>query len=259
MWNCADAPKEVTVKLRFAFLCPIVLLVACNDTHRTLTAPSSVEGPGQPSAPTHRLSGMVRASGVPVSGAEIAELQTNDVNECFTPEVLSGTTSDANGSYELQAVKDSSSTVWASWVRAYKPGYFTNFQRPRLSTDTQIDFTLDPWVHISLGQVTRGTVRAGDAFCYGNSYGVPGLCHRFALTVPSSGTLEVTLAWPSVRPDVVLDVVRPGGNPCAEFSWPGASRHDLRVPVDGGSTYEIRVVDDGRASPLDYELSTALR
>ena len=251
------------MKLMFACLCPIVLL-GCNDSQGALTAPSPVEGQGQPpisnqpSALTHRLSGVVTAAGVPVSGAEVAELQTVYGDDCFTPHELSSTASDASGSYALP-VRDSSSSVWASWVRAYKPGYFTNFQRPRVSRDAQLDFTLDPWVHISLGEVVRGTVHAGDAFCYGNSYGVPGLCHRFALTVRSAGTLEVTLTWPTIRPDVVLDVVRPGGIPCAEFSWPGGSRHALKVPADAGSTFEIRVVDDGAASPLNYELTTVLR
>ena len=247
------------MKLMFACLCTIALLAACNDSQGALTAPSSVERPSQPSDLTHRLSGVVTAAGVPVSGAEVAELQTVYGDDCFTPDELSRTTSDASGSYTLPAVRDASSSVWASWVRAYKPGYFTNFQRPLVSRDTQLDFTLDPWVYISLGEVVRGTVHAGDAFCYGNSYGVPGLCHRFALTVRSAGTLEVTLTWPSIRPDVVLDVVRPGGIPCAEFSWPGGSRHELRIPADAGSTYEIRVVDDGSASPLNYELTTVLR
>jgi hypothetical protein len=122
----------------------------------------------------------------------------------------------------------------------------------------RLDFALDPWTYIVLGAVIRGVVNAGDTVCRGNSYGLPGFCDRFALSVPSAGTLEVTLTWPTSRPDVVLDVVRPGGNPCALFSWPGATHHAVKIPAAAGSTYEIRVVDDGNASPLNYELTTAL-
>jgi hypothetical protein len=122
----------------------------------------------------------------------------------------------------------------------------------------RFDFVLDPWTYIPLGTAIHGVVNAGDAVCHGNSYGLPGFCDRFALAVPSSGMLDVTLTWPTTRPDVVLDVVRPRGNPCALFSWPGATHHTVRIPVEAGLTYEIRVVDDGSASPLNYELTTAL-
>jgi hypothetical protein len=140
-----------------------------------------------------------------------------------------------------------SSLAWAPGDRVLT----TNHEHPGVLGPLQA-------LHDRLG-VEVEVVDVGDAFCYGNSYGVPGHCHRFALTVRSPGTLEVTLIWPNSRPDVVLDVVRPGGLPCAKFSWPGGSRHELAMPADAGSTYEIRVVDDGRASPLNYELTTVLR
>ena len=242
-------------------LTALLSLAACGSQN-VATAPSSIpaSGPAQRlvTPQTHTLSGMVTAKGVPVAGAGIAELQTVYGDDCFIPHELSSTTSDATGSYTLPAVLDSSTSMWASWVRASKPGYFTDFERPRVSQDMRLDFVLDPWTYISLGTVIDGIVNAGDAVCRGNSYGLPGFCDRFALTVPSSGVLDVTLTWPTNRPDVVLDVVRPVGNPCALFSWPGATHHTVRIPVEAGSTYEIRVVDDGRASPLDYELRTEL-
>jgi hypothetical protein len=253
--------EEATVNRMFAAL-GVLLLTACDSRQNALTGPSSASSPAsaphQSPARNHRLFGLVTTGGMPVAGAQIAELQTVYGDDCFTPHELSATSSDASGSYTLPAVIDSSSSTWASWVRAYKPGYFTDFQRPRVAHDMQLDFVLDPWTHISLGHVVRATVNPGDAVCHGNSYGLPGFCHRFALTVPSAGTLEVRLMWPKVRPDVVLDVVRPGGNACALFSWPGGIRHSLRLPATAGSTYEIRVVDDGAASPLNYELTTSL-
>jgi hypothetical protein len=248
------------MKTTFAPLCAMALIIGCNDSRSLATGPTAVSGsdPIATAPATHALSGVITAAGVPVSGVEVAELETVYGDDCFNPRELRETTPDGAGSYRLSDVSDSGATMWASWVRASKSGYFTNFQRPRVSRDMTLDFALDPWVFIPLGEVVRGTVNAGDAFCYGNSYGVPGLCHRFALAIRSTGTLEVTLTWTNTRPDVVLDVVRPGGQPCALFSWPGASRHSLRIPVEAGSTYEIRVVDDGSASPLSYELTTTL-
>ena len=93
--------------------------------------------------------------------------------------------------------------MWASWLRAYQPGYFVDFQRPRVGGDMRLDFVLDPWKYISLGDVVRGIVNSGDRPCHGNWYGLPGFCHRFALRVPSTGTLAVTLTWGVTRPDVV--------------------------------------------------------
>lgn len=244
-------------------LASLLPLAGCGGTQNAVTVPSPLPAQALAQSPasarTHMLSGTVTAAGVAVAGAAIAELQTVYGDDCFTPRELSSTTSDPGGSYVLPAVIDSSTSTWATWMRAHKPGYFTDFQRPRVSQDMRLDFVLDPWTYVALGSVVHGTVTAGDTVCRGNSYGLPGFCDRFALAVSSAGTLEVTLAWPATRPDVVLDVVRPAGNPCALFSWPGATRHTVRIPVEAGSTYEIRVVDDGNASPLNYELTTALK
>ena len=250
--------------MRAMFVCLTALLplAACGGSQNVATAPSSVAASGPVrslvSARTHTLSGMVTAGGVPVAGAAVAEIQTVYGDDCFTPRELSSTTSDASGLYTLPAVLDSSTSMWASWVRATVPGYFTDFQRPRVSQDMRLDFVLDRWTYISPGTVIHGIVDAGDAVCHGNSYGLPGFCDRFALAVSAPGTLDMTLTWRISRPDVVLDVVRPRGSPCALFSWPGATQHTLRLPVEAGSTYEIRVVDDGNASPLNYELTTAV-
>ncbi len=240
-----------------------MLLAACEGHPNPSTGPSAIPAPSvatsKGSFQTHQISGVVTAAGTPASGVEVAELQTVYGDDCFTPHELSSSTTDASGSYTLPAVNDSSTSMWASWMRAYKSGYFVDFQRPRVSQDARLDFQLDPWTFVPLGEVVHGTLNSGDAVCHGNSYGLPGFCDRFALAIPSPGTLEVTLTWPNVRPDVVLDVVGPGGIPCALFSWPGGTRHSLRLPVNAGSTYEVRVVDDGSASPLNYELTTALR
>ena len=240
----------------------LFLTIGCGrGTVSPSVSPTAVPAPTltRKAGPPHRMFGTVTTGSVPVADAEIAELETVFGDDCFTPRELSGTRSDPSGSYVLPDVTDSSTSTWASWVRAYKAGYFTDFERPRVSQDMRLDFTLDPWTHVSLGQSIHGTVDRGDPVCRGNSYGLPGFCHRFAITVPTSGTLDVTLTWPNVRPDVVLDVVRPGGVPCALFSWPGRTQHNLKIVAEAGATYEVRVVDDGNASPLTYELTTSMR
>ena len=153
--------------MRPMFMClgATLLLTACEMT-KNVTGPSAnpTQGPGQSqsSTQTHRLTGTVTSAGRPVSGAEIAELQTVYGDDCFIPQELSETSSDTAGSYSLPAVLDASASRWPSWMRASKPGYFTDFQRPWISQDMRLDFVLDPWVHISLGEVVRRTVNIGD-------------------------------------------------------------------------------------------------
>jgi hypothetical protein len=57
-----------------------------------------------------------------------------------------------------------------------------------------LDLRLDPLKHIRLGETIRGQI--GDTECaglgYGGWYGQRAPCQRFAVTVPTSGTLELT-------------------------------------------------------------------
>lgn len=78
-------------------------------------------------------------------------------------------------------------------LSASKPGYFTDVKFADanyvpISKDTQLDFELDPWVHISLGEVIRGRIGVDDAVCSHWGYGST-VCQRFAVTAPASGTL----------------------------------------------------------------------
>jgi hypothetical protein len=71
--------------------------------------------------------------------------------------------------------------------------------------------------------------------------------------VPSAGTLEVTVTAPIF--DFDIDVIRPDGtfalyNPV----WISPSRNP--IPVEGGSTYQIRLAGP---VPREFELRTVLR
>jgi hypothetical protein len=136
-------------------------------------------------------------------------------------------------------------------VSASKPGYFTdikftNANYAPVSRDTQLDFELDPLVFISLGDVVPGG--NFDAVCSHWGYGTSA-CQRFALTVPSAGTLEVKVAAANNSGD--LDIVGPDGTFAGYIPYPSGL-----VVVKGGLTYEIRVTTAGRRA---FDLATALR
>lgn len=238
--------------------CAAALLAACDLGTRPKRGPSFLNpispSPSPPVVSTHRLFGLVQAAGLPADGVEVREL-TLQSDECATATALSGAITDSNGRYEIPDVRRTDG-MWPSRVRAFKRGYFTEFKRPVIFQDTRLDFELERWAHIRLGEVVAGTLRTGGDVCEGNSYGGP--CQRFALTMPAAGSLDVTLVWSGVRSDVVLDVVRPDGSPCAVFSWPGASLNRVQIVAEAGATYEIFVIDES-ASPLSFELATSLR
>jgi hypothetical protein len=144
-------------------------------------------------------------------------------------------------------------------LSASKTGYFTDveFANPgfgAISSDSNVDFNLDPWVSISLGELVQGQVTPDDPLCSHWGYG-SSACQRFALTVPSSGILEVALSAPVFNFDV--DVVGPDGTfVLYDGSW--RSPLHLTIQAGAGSTYEIRVIG-GWSEARDFELTTMLR
>ena len=131
--------------------------------------------------------------------------------------------------------------------------------------DTQVDFSMDPWEFISLGETVRRTIKPGDTTC-----GDPNeLCHRFALSVPADGTLDVVLDSPSpgtfspqpYRADALrnwdLHLETPQGDaygPPLGTSFPMR----LSIPVQRGATYQIRVLSYADRA-REFELRTQLR
>jgi hypothetical protein len=144
-------------------------------------------------------------------------------------------------------------------LSAARAGYFTDAEFANrgyapISSDAQVDFTLAPLLNIALGEVVSGTSPTGDPICSHWAYG-SSACQRFAVTVPTAGTLDVTLSAPVFNFD--LDIVGPDGT-FAAYSGVWVSPVRVTFRVEAGSTYEIRVIG-GWSPPRHFELTTALR
>jgi hypothetical protein len=195
------------------------------------------------------VSGVVRAAGnVPVAGARVVVLGPG----------LSAVT-DADGFYSISGVTAAPAEGMSPLLSASKSGHFSDVEFANagynpISSDTVLDFTLVPLVPISVGEVIHGQSPSGEPVCSHWGYG-SSPCQRYALTAPSSGTLEVALTASVFNFDV--DIVGPNGSfVLYNASW----RSPLRLPiaVEARSTYEIRVIG-GWDPPRDFELTTSLR
>lgn len=229
----------------------VVLLGACDGAvgRESPTGPTpgiSLPTPGGLTG-VYGLSGVVTAVGVPVAGATVA-LLTFEAGA-----LIESTLTDGNGSYTLAAVRNVSPYSGAL-VSVSKPGYFTNTRYVPMTRDETSDFDLVRASHISVGQQIRS--RPGDARCASLGYGGGGgaVCQQFAVTVPSSGTLEVTV---SSSPASAFDttVLEPHGTIGAYVAAPTTPLR-LALQVVAGLTYQIDVVPIGVP---EFELTTALR
>ena len=236
------------------YVCLVTLalnVAACGrDGPQQPTAPSPTPAlPPTISEPTFTLSGVVRAAGnVPVVGARVVALDDNQGQEL----TASSTTTDRNGYYSISGLT-TSSIGNGPLVSASKPGYFADIKWSALTLDKQLNFELSPAMpQISLGETIQG--RIGDALCaslgYGGGPGAP--CERFALKVPSSGTLEVAFSSSEPMSNFFdVDVVKPDGT----IGVYGAVTWGVRIPVEAGLIYTIRVAS---GPAREFELTTAL-
>lgn len=254
---------------------PVVLLLGCGSSPVLLpTAPTSplasgsvltttttVAAPFPPPAPpgtSRGLTGAVRGDGnVPVAGAKVVVLAVGWYGGSTTE---ASAVTDGNGTYAMPEVRAYAGQDQIGWllVGASKPGYFADFKWwLDFPKDADLDLRLEPWTHVRLGEVIRGQI--GESECaglgYGGWYGQRAPCARYALTVPASGTLELTVSAKVFNFDV--DVVAPDGTFAA---YSGSSSSPLRVtaPVEAGLTYEVRVAG-GWSPAREFELTTALR
>ena len=257
------------MKRACACLWTVLLLVACSDPQVSPAAPTSLstltlvaapEAPFPPPAPpgtTRALLGTVRNDrDIPLAGAKALVLSVGWFG-AYTVEASAAT--DGSGVYHMPEVRAYAGPDPIGWllVGATQPGYFADFKWwldfPR---DANLDLRLEPWKFIQVGDAIHGEI--GEAECaglgYGGWYGKRAPCKRFALTAPSTGILEVTVSAPVFSFDV--DIVNPDGTFASYGSSSSALR--LRAPVQGGSTYEVRVAG-GWSPAREFDLTTALR
>ena len=247
----------------------VVLLCACNDSRALPTAPSSTSAfssstaadalfpPPAPPGTRRALVGTVRRDGnTPLAGAKVVVLV---VGWYGASTVEATAVTDGDGAYTMPDVRAYQGPDSIGWllVGASAPGYFADFKWwLDFPKDADLDLRLDPLRQIRLGEVVRGQI--GETECaglgYGGWYGQRSPCQRFAVTVPTSGTLDVTVS--AAMSDFDIDIVTSDGTFAAYDGYPyksGSPR--LSIPVSAGSTYQIRLAGARR----EFELTTALR
>jgi hypothetical protein len=243
----------------FAGLCAVLLVAACDGP---TTGPGRVSTPGPPVNPappsppapvpgqTFTVSGIVsNDANVPVPGAYVVVLGQ---------ETVFATTA-ADGSYSIAGVRSSPVELMSPLLSASKPGFFTGVEFADrnylpIASDTRLDFRLVPQVAIALGEIVHGRSPADAPICSHWGYGTTA-CQRFALTVPASGSLQVTLSAPLFNFD--LDILGPSGA-FEAYSGIWISPVHVTIPVRAGSTYEIRVIG-GWTPAREFELTTTMR
>ena len=257
------------MKCMYTCLGIVVLLSACSDSRVLPTAPTSTstfssstpaDAPFPPPAPpgtTRALVGTVRSDGnIPIAGAKVVVLA---VGWFGASRVEASAITDGNGIYTMPEVRAYAGPDGIGWLLlgASTPVYFADFKWwLDFPKDADLDLRLDPLTHIRLGEVIRGQI--GDTECaglgYGGWYGKRAPCQRFAVTVPTSGTLDVTVS--AAMSDFDIDIVTSDGTFAAYdgYPYPSGSPH-VRIPVSAGSTYQIRLAGARR----EFELTTALR
>jgi hypothetical protein len=214
----------------------------------------------QPPLAPYGLSGVVRAGAVPSSGAKVGLVKFGVASPgpegpfvtVGAEDLIAAVVTDQSGSYTFPSVADVSFS--GALVSVSKSGYFTDTKYILMSGNRELDFDLEPAVYISVGRVIQSQI--GTASCASFGYGGmggPG-CQRFALTVPASGTLEVSLSSAPVQPFDV-SVLRPDGT-IAVYNGSSSSPLRISLPVTAGLTYQIDAVG---AVTRAFELTTTLR
>ena len=153
---------------KFAFLCGLVLLVACADSRPlpTLTSPTPPPAPCSLPCPlpgVHALSGVVRVAGVPMAGARVGlvKLGIQSAGSPGPEELIDSRVTDGDGSYSFPSVENVSFS--GALVSVSRADYFTDTKYIQMSQDRQLDFDLEQAVNISVGQVILSQI--GEARC----------------------------------------------------------------------------------------------
>ena len=253
-------------RLLVIVVCWALFGLACEGTSRsespslpTSPAPTMATRTPCPPCPLpgeHALSGVVRASGMPMAGARVGlvRIPEETVPSGGPEELIASTMTDNGGAYNFAKVENVSFS--GALVAVVKAGYFTDTKYIQMSEDRQLDFDLERAVNISVGQVFLSQV--GEARCASGGYGGMGgaLCRRFALPIRTSGMLHVTVASNPASP-FDINVLRSDGT-IGAYNSSSVSPVGVTLPATAGLTYQIDVVAISPAT-REFELTTGLR
>jgi hypothetical protein len=112
------------------------------------------------------------------------------------------------------------------------------------------DFRLTSWRLVPLDEVVKGTLQPGDPACGG----VTEPCRQLAVSVPRSGTLEVSVVT-AVRADLDVWLETPTGD---VYSPLIESPLRVSAAVSAGAVCQITVVN-ATSEPRQFELTMRLR
>lgn len=197
----------------------------------------------------YAVSGVVRdARHQPVRGARVEVLAPGFEGQFVL--------SDGNGRYRI---RDLSGGVL---LHASRDGYFSNVVAVAAAGDAIADLILQPVRRIAIGEAVRDVLTPDYPTCVGHANDGPEsravVCHRLLVTPLAEGTLDVIVTWDRSL-SLAVDVIASDGQ--ALQSGAGAGRTHLTIPVDKGSTYEVRVRGDRRklGAQQEFGVVTTLR
>ena len=145
-------------------------------------------------------------------------------------------------------------------LRASKDGYFPDSLGLASTRDAIVDFTLQPLQRFSIGARVKGSLTRDHPICAGTDSDDGGLCHRFLVTAPVAGLLEVVLTWNrSIQPGLSLAVVAPDGLPVRGFLGAELSQAQVTMTVRSGATYEVRALGQRDTPVHHFELTSSLK
>ena len=129
--------------------------------------------------------------------------------------------------------------------------------------DAPVDATPAGRRTISVGQSVTGTITGIEPECRFTNVdgGWGGVCHAFAITVPTDGVLEITARWNAA---FLVLFLKTSGGAQIDMGCCSSPAATFQAPVEAGLTYTIELAYGGRPAgyptiePVSYTLQTRL-
>jgi hypothetical protein len=214
-------------------LCSLLAALACGETERLPTRPSS---PGGPALMTYQVEvSVVDGDDQPVPGARLS-FESGDPPPAVT---------DARGTCSV-SIESRRPVSFA--VMVTKPGYEPSRYSVALeSHQSTWKLRLHAIRVITAGEPARLTIRSDDPECGFDSY----TCRRVRVSSPSAGLLTVEAA--AVAPPAQFAVVEPWGDPGLV-----PPRQSTRVVAGSEVQFDIVMFDSSRSGSQEVIVKTRL-